>query len=192
MNSVCMTPAGGKPDVLDDFLRGREFLDEIRGRAPHVLHLGRMGLDGLLSWADLGSVLETGLFAAKGDLMFTRAREVAPLDSYTRLVPGRDGEEGRELVPDRCQELFNDGYTVTVVCRWIVVGRRYGRYAVGSNAPLATPLPRMPTVCTMKLRRSVRIATRTRSSCCNSTGRNGGASTVLISANGSTRRRPVP
>ena len=115
MNSVCMTPAGGKPDVLDDFLRGREFLDEIRGRAPHVLHLGRMGLDGLLSWADLGSVLETGLFAAKGDLMFTRAREVAPVDLYTRLVPGRDGEEARELVPDRCQALFNDGYTVTVV-----------------------------------------------------------------------------
>lgn len=115
MNSVSMTPPIGKPDVLDDFLRGREFLDEIRGQAPHVLHLGRMGLDGVLSWADLGSVLETGLFAAKGDLMFTRAREVAPVDLYTRLVPGRDGEEARELVPDRCQELFDDGYTVTVV-----------------------------------------------------------------------------
>ena len=104
------------PNVgVSRFLRGSDFQHKIRGIAPHVEHLGDAALDGLLSWDDLAEILDTGLFDASNELLFTRNRVTAPTDGFTRLVPGRDGAVDRELVSDRCNQLFDDGYTLTLV-----------------------------------------------------------------------------
>ena len=108
-------PDNAPPDLLSAvtaFLAGRVFREQIRGCAPHVLHVGPAALDDVLSWNDLARLLGTCLFVSGNGLQFTRARTTAPLDSYSRVVAGPDGIEDRELVPDRCDALFNDGYTV--------------------------------------------------------------------------------
>lgn len=96
------------------FLRSPDFRTKIRGAAPHVERFGHDALDGVLSWDDLAEVLATGLFDVSKDLLFTRNRITAPDDGFSRLVPGRDGTVDRELVADRCNQLLNEGYTLTL------------------------------------------------------------------------------